>query len=177
MLDLGDLSAWDLLSTFSRLMRETLANQPLSVVGDPRPMRFYVTNLARAMRIGGRMTLGELLLAVDEKPSRETLVGGFCALLELIRLDIVTVEQRERAGEIEIRLARNAAEDVDELLDGAVFEDELAAAAAAAETEAEEAEPGEESAEEPGPEAPAEPDPELAVQPAAREAGKSPPTP
>jgi segregation and condensation protein A len=161
MLDLGDLSAWDLLSTFSRLMRETLANRPMSIAGDARPMRYYVTNLARAVRAGGRMTLSKLLLDVEENPTKETLVGAFCAMLELIRLGIVTVEQGEKSGEIDICLARDAIEDVDQLLDGTTFEDELLPSA-------DEPKQGEEAAE--------ELEREPGSEPVGLEAGKSGPT-
>ncbi|MCB9914465.1 MAG: segregation/condensation protein A [Planctomycetes bacterium] len=125
MLDLGELTSWDLLATFSRLMRETLANAPVHVAGEARPMRYYVTNLAGIIKRSGALTLEQMMRAIDEEPTKETLVGAFCALLELVKIGVVTAEQGERTGEIRVRLADDALEDVDHLLDGATFEDEL----------------------------------------------------
>ena len=127
VLDLGDLSAWDLLSTFSRLMRETLANQPVHIAGDPRPMRYYVSNLARTVQRAKRMSLSGLIASLGGEVTRETVVGAFCALLELIKIGIVRAEQGDREGEIEVTMAENAEADVDALLDGTTFDDELSA--------------------------------------------------
>ncbi len=125
-LDLGELSVWDLLGTFSRLLRETLANQPRRVQGDPRPLRFYVRTLARTLqeRAGEGASLQALIEDLDVPPSRETLVGAFCALLELVKLGVCTVEQDADRADIVLRLRPEVAEDVDGLLDATHFEDE-----------------------------------------------------
>jgi segregation and condensation protein A len=123
-LDLGDLTPWDLLGVFSRLMRETRANQPHHVTGDPRPLRYYVGSLARAARDAGRATLRALLIGIDPTPTRETLVGAFCALLELIKLGVVTAEQPDRGSEIEIVFQPDVEEDIEHLLEAERFDDE-----------------------------------------------------
>ncbi len=128
MLDLGDLTAWDLLATFSRLMRETLANAPVHVAGESRPMRFYVKNLASVIKRSGALSLVDMMKAIDEEPTKETLVGAFCALLELIKIGVVTAQQDDRTGDIQVVLSDDAIGDVDHLLDGATFDDELEAA-------------------------------------------------
>jgi segregation and condensation protein A len=127
-LDLGELTAWDLLGVFSRLMRETLANRPHHVAGDPRPLRYYVTELARRVRTKGRVSLRSLLTEFDDEPTRETLVGAFCALLELVKLGVVTADQPETRGEIDILFLPEVDSDLDHLLDGTRFDDELDAA-------------------------------------------------
>jgi segregation and condensation protein A len=124
MLDLGDLSSWDLLATFSRLMRETLANAPVHVAGEARPMRFYVRNLADTIKRAGSLSLLEMMKSIDAQPTRETLVGAFCALLELIKIGVVTAVQEARTGEIQVQLSDEAQDDVDFLLDNTTFEDE-----------------------------------------------------
>lgn len=124
-LDLGDLTSWDLLATFSRLMRETLANQPMQLRGDPRPMRFYVSTLAQTMRRSGRLSLRQLVTTIDEELTKESLVGSFCALLELIKIGIVTASQCDDDGEIDIIFAEDSSEDLDNLLDGTTFDDEV----------------------------------------------------
>lgn len=125
VLDLGDLTAWDLLATFSRLMRETLANQPMQVRGDPRPMRFYVSTLAQTMQRAGRLSLTQLVSSIDEQVTKESLVGSFCALLELIKIGIVTAAQSEERGEIDIVFAEESSDDLNNLLEGTTFDDEV----------------------------------------------------
>jgi segregation and condensation protein A len=134
-LDLGELTCWDLLAAFSRLMRETLANRPHRVTTDPRPLRFYVHELAHTIRERGDVTLRELLFALDETPSRESLVGSFCALLELVKLGLVGVAQEGRTGEISIQLKPEHAIDIEEVVDASLFDDELPESTAS-ETEA-----------------------------------------
>lgn len=124
-LDLGELTAWDLLGAFSRLMRETLANRPHRIAGDPRPLRFYVRSLAATVRGAGQISLRDLMESIDPEPTKETLVGSFCALLELIKLGVVTAVQTDRDDEIQVCITDEAIEDVDSMLDAVTFEDEV----------------------------------------------------
>ncbi len=129
-LDLGELTCWDLLAAFSRLMRETLANRPHRVTTDPRPLRFYVHELAHRIRERGEVTLRDLLFLLDAAPSRESLVGSFCALLELVKLGLVGVTQDRQADEIMICLKPEHAGDIEDVVDASLFDDEIAEAAA-----------------------------------------------
>lgn len=124
-LDLGEVTSWDLLATFSRLMRETLANQPMQVAGDPRPMRYYVTTLARTLHGSGPLSLTRMIESMDGEVNRESLVGSFCALLELIKMGVVTAAQPAHRGEIEVAISEAAEADLEVFLDGATFDDEL----------------------------------------------------
>ncbi|MAF65020.1 MAG: hypothetical protein CMJ84_05080 [Planctomycetes bacterium] len=123
-LDLGTISRWDLLGTFSRLMRETLADRPHHVAGEARPLRFYVESLARAARAAGPTGLRELLLRMSAEPTRENLVGSFCAVLELIKLGVVSATQGGPREEILLEFLVDVDADLDHLLDAARFEDE-----------------------------------------------------
>lgn len=123
-LELGELTSWDLLAAFSRLMRETLGNRPHKIARDSRPLRFYVRSLALTLRDRGTLNLRELVLTVDSEPSRESLIGSFCALLELAKLGLVTVSQPAVQGEIEISLRPEHAEDVDQVVENSVLDDE-----------------------------------------------------
>lgn len=123
-LDLGEVTAWDLLSTFSRLLRETLANRPMHVRGESRPLRWYVSNLGSRIRSQRSMSLRALLLEIDEAPTREDLIGVFCALLELMRIGVVTAHQEDQASEIEVRLREDAEGDLDYLIGASQFMDE-----------------------------------------------------
>lgn len=123
-LDLGEVSSWDLLAAFSRLVRETLANRPHRVVSDPRPLRFYVAELAHRVRAQKSMSLREVVGMLDDEPTRESLIGSFCALLELCKLGIVRVVQDERKGEIGIELNAEHSDDMDSVIQSSVFDDE-----------------------------------------------------
>ena len=130
VLDLGELTSWDLLAAFSRLMRETLGNRPHRVAPESRPLRYYVQTLARTMRERGALGLRELVLGLDAQPTRESLLGCFCALLELVKLGLVGVLQPERHGEIRVEFKPEHAGDIDGMIESSVFDDEAPAAAA-----------------------------------------------
>jgi segregation and condensation protein A len=128
VLELGELSAWDLLSAFSRLVRETLANRPHRVIADTRPLRYYVGTLAHRIRVAREVSLRDLIASFDEPPSREDLIGSFCALLELVKLGLVGVAQPGRGDDILIRLCEEHASDIETVVEASIFDDETEAA-------------------------------------------------
>lgn len=123
-LDLGEVSSWDLLAAFSRLVRETLANRPHRVRQDVRPLRYYVAGMAHKIREHGTLSLRDAVFMLDEEPSRESLIGSFCALLELCKLGIVRVVQAGREEQIGIELVAAHSEDMDSVIDSSTFDDE-----------------------------------------------------
>ncbi len=123
-LELGDLTAWDLLAQYSRLLRETQAGRPHHVVADMRPLRYYVDELSRRILSLGEMPLRALLAHFEPERSREALVGSFCALLELVKLGLVTVEQDGAQGEIRLRLRPEHAGDLESVVRASLFDDE-----------------------------------------------------
>jgi segregation and condensation protein A len=129
VLELGELTSWDLLAAFSRLMRETLGHRPHLIQRETRPLRHYVQLLAARMRERGALTLRELVLDLDEEPSRAALVGCFCALLELVKLGLVGITQPEHNGEIRVELKPEHAGDIESLIESSVFDDEAPASA------------------------------------------------
>ena len=128
--DLGELTVWDLLATFSRLMRETLANRPHQISGDPRPLRFYVEEFVGRLRAQGSVSLRGLVRSFGEAvPPREALIGSFCALLELVKMELIDVEQDTPRDDIRIAVTAEHAEDFEEVvresrLDGEVLDDD-----------------------------------------------------
>ncbi len=122
--DLGEVTPWDLLSQFSRLLRETLANRPHQIVRDRRPLRHFVEEMARILTERHGSTLKDLVFAVDAEPTRESLIGSFCALLELARLGLVRLTQVATDSEIAIDLRDDLPSSVEEILRDTVFEDE-----------------------------------------------------
>jgi segregation and condensation protein A len=123
-LDLGEVTAWDLLGAFSRLLRETLANAPHKVAVDKRPLRFYVQALADRVKKSGQLGLRELVLSIDAEPTRESLVGSFCALLELCKLGVVRASQAEGGGEILLAFQPEGEADLAGMLATSTFDDE-----------------------------------------------------
>lgn len=123
-LDMGELTSFDLLAVFSRLMRETLAGQTHFIKGDPRPLRWYVSRLGDAIIKHRTLSLRSLLTSFDPEVSKESLIGAFCALLELIKLGIVTADQDSGREEILVSLCENTEGDLDDLMRASRFMDE-----------------------------------------------------
>ncbi|MCY2959798.1 MAG: segregation/condensation protein A [Planctomycetota bacterium] len=126
--ELGEVTTWDLLAQFSRLMRETLANRPHQVTRDRRPLRHFVEEMARILTERRGSSLRDLVFAVDAEPTRESLIGSFCALLELARLGLVRLTQEAPTSEIAIDLRDDLPAPVSDILRDTVFDDEGQAA-------------------------------------------------
>jgi len=116
-LDLGDLDAWDLLATWSRLLRETNADRVHTVISDPHPLRFYVDHVVDRIRHAGNLSLSELIESYGQTVGKtEAVVGSFCALLELVRLQVIHVAQQTTGAEIDIELRPEHEHDIAELV-------------------------------------------------------------
>ncbi len=148
-IDFGELTHWDLLSTFSRLMRETLAHRPLEISSDDRPLRWYVERLASWVKERKRFSLKALVeeLASDPKASKPMLIGSFCALLELMKLGVVAAHQSVEDGDILIVLRDDIEQDIDDIVRFSGFDDETDDADSSADgSKSVEAEPAEAAA-------------------------------
>ena len=97
-------------------MRETLSNRPHHVASDPRPLRFYVDQVVARLRADTNSSLRRLIDALGDVPPREALIGSFCALLELVRLELVEVRQEEGEDDIAIDLRPEHADDIESVL-------------------------------------------------------------
>lgn len=116
-LDLGDLTAFDLLAVFSRLMRETLAHRPHRVRGDSRPLRWFVKSVGRAVQGVGEIRLEDLVQRCAGPSPRETLIGVFCALLELMKLGVVAAHGGSDANEVVLKRVEGVSdEDLEDLI-------------------------------------------------------------
>ncbi len=60
----------------------------------------------------------------DDQITKEGLIGTFCALLELIKLGVVTAVQDHPRAEIEVALCEKVEGDIDELMRASTFMDE-----------------------------------------------------
>jgi segregation and condensation protein A len=125
-IDFGEITQWDLLSAFSRLMRETLANRSLKIERDDRPLRWYVERLLGWIDGRREVTLRQLLLdgAEGEEVSKATLIGSFCALLELMKLGVASAVQPRPDAEITIILRDDLQGDLIDIVRHSEFDDE-----------------------------------------------------
>ena len=129
--DLSEVTAWDLMAAYARLLRETRADRPHHVMSDPRPLRYYVDHVVHELRAERRISLRALMDTFEEVPEREALIGSFCALLELVRLRVVDVEQEGSDEDIAIAMVADNEGDLEQLIeDGILDESERVAAPA-----------------------------------------------
>jgi segregation and condensation protein A len=88
---------WDLVSAFGRLMRETEALQTKQIVVDETPQHVYQAMVRERLERDRRVSFRDLF----EPPyERSRLIGLFLAVLELIKLRQLNLEQGELFGEI-----------------------------------------------------------------------------
>jgi segregation and condensation protein A len=91
------VTLWGLLEAFSRVLKQTGARGPHLIVLDDIPQEQLRQDLEAAVRAGGRMAFRD---AFEGQADRARLIGMFLALLELIRRQVIRVEQQETFGEI-----------------------------------------------------------------------------
>ncbi|MBI1899769.1 MAG: segregation/condensation protein A [Planctomycetia bacterium] len=104
-----ELEIWDLVSAFTRLLRENLAVQPASIVYDETPIHVYMEQIHGKLTEHGRMSLSEMFRAGMHK---STLVSIFLAVMELVRSRGAIAEQDRLFGEIWLRPGPGAALDL-----------------------------------------------------------------
>jgi segregation and condensation protein A len=92
-----EVELWDLVSAFSRVMREKAAPKPTRIRHDETPIEVHMRRIEERLATEPRIAFADLFPA-DSVKSR--LVGVFLALLELIRHGRARVEQSEAFGEI-----------------------------------------------------------------------------
>jgi segregation and condensation protein A len=88
---------WDLVSAFGRLVRETQSLQPLHLVVDETPQSSYLDVVRERMR--ARSPVGFRSLFAPPY-SRQRLIGIFLAILELIKMGEIAIEQLQTEDEI-----------------------------------------------------------------------------
>lgn len=92
---------WDLVSAFGRLLRETLTQQPHSIVVDTTPLHVYMEEVETNLRERGRMPFEELF---SPPHTRARLLGLFLALLELTKQKRLAPDQPDPFGPIWVAL-------------------------------------------------------------------------
>ena len=100
-IDLAEVSVWDLLQAFDRMMKATLGKLPTTIVDLDIPVKQHMEMIIRMLRAQGAITF----LSIFERcRDRVQVVGAFIAVLEMVRQRVVTAEQSHDRDEIRIRL-------------------------------------------------------------------------
>lgn len=92
-----DVELWDLVSAFSRVMRDSAAAKPTSIRYDDTPIEVYADIIQQRLQIEPKLGFEELF---ESGAHRSKLIGVFLALLELIRNALVIVDQSENFGQL-----------------------------------------------------------------------------
>ncbi len=92
---------WDLVSAFGRLMRETMALQPQSIVVDQTPLHVYMDLILQRLQREPRLRLSDLFTPPH---TRGRLVGLFLAVLELTKGRQILPEQEAPFSDIWVSL-------------------------------------------------------------------------
>lgn len=92
-----EVELWDLVSAFGRIIRETAAAKPSSIVYDDTPIHVHMARVHARLIETGRLCFRDLF---DPTMHKSKLVGIFLAILELVRHHHIRVEQNALFGEI-----------------------------------------------------------------------------
>lgn len=92
-----EVELWDLVSAFGRIIRESVAVKPSSIIYDDTPIHVHMARIHTRLMERGQLAISDLF---DAKLHKSTLVGLFLAVLELVRHHQVRAEQNELFGEI-----------------------------------------------------------------------------
>jgi segregation and condensation protein A len=105
-----EVELWDLVSAFGRIMRDTEATKPSSIIYDDTPIETHMQRILGRVVARGRLALSDLFSPGMHK---STLVGIFLAILELVRHRRIRIEQNDLFGEIWVLPGPDSAEPLD----------------------------------------------------------------
>jgi segregation and condensation protein A len=105
-----EVELWDLVSAFTRIMREQELARPSNIVYDDTPIHVYMGRIHALLLERGQLSFSDLF---QRGMHRSTLVGMFLAVLELVRHHRVHVEQNALFGEIWVLPSGDCSEPLD----------------------------------------------------------------
>ncbi|MCF6153877.1 MAG: chromosome segregation protein ScpA [Candidatus Brocadia sp.] len=100
-LPLDGISAWDLLLRFSQIMKQTLFDVSTKVTYDDTPIQEYMNEVLERVHLNTSLSFTNLFRGINE---RRRIIGFFLALLELVRLNRIKIEQPVNYADIQISL-------------------------------------------------------------------------
>jgi segregation and condensation protein A len=92
-----EVELWDLVSAMGRILRESQAVTPATIVYDETPIQVHMQRIHRHLAASGRVAFSDMF---EPGMHKSAIVGVFLAILELARHHGVQAEQRELHGEI-----------------------------------------------------------------------------
>lgn len=98
---LEGVNIWDLLQRFSHIMKQTLMNVPAKVTYDDTPIQEYMNGVLEKVHLHTSVSFTDLFKGICE---RRRIIGFFLALLELVRLNRIKIEQPISYADILISL-------------------------------------------------------------------------
>lgn len=102
VLDLGETTAWDLLTAFLKVQKAIGAELPQQIVLEDRPIEHYVVWIERQLReADGPMEFEALF---RDARDRYDIIGIFVAILEMARDGLLSVRQPSPYAQIAIEL-------------------------------------------------------------------------
>lgn len=105
-----DVELWDLVSAFGRVLRESVAVQPSSIVYDDTPIHIHMKRIYTRLIGRGQLRFADLF---EPGMHKSSLVGLFLATLELVRHKHIWVEQNALFGDIWLIPTNREKKDVD----------------------------------------------------------------
>ncbi len=103
-LNLEDVDVWKLAEFFSGFMKQTLGDVIQNIVYDDTPVHIYMDKVLNRLAKTYVISLKELLY---DSQGKAELIGFFLALLELVRLKQIKLEQTQDFDEIQITANNN----------------------------------------------------------------------
>jgi segregation and condensation protein A len=101
--DMDEVQVWDLLESFSRLMKEVGVRKNVhEVTYDDTPIDLHAADIEDRLTREGKLTLKALFVG---RKNRSEMIGVFLALLELIREKKILVHQNEETSDLDIEPA------------------------------------------------------------------------
>jgi len=99
ILELNDLTVWDLVNKFSDMIKQTLLNEPTLIKDDNKPISAYMDDLMVKIDNVPFVYFHNLFEGMNNKVAA---ISFFLALLELIRLNRLKVQQDSTFDKIRI---------------------------------------------------------------------------
>lgn len=98
--DLDQVSIWTLLEAFDSIMKATGHVSSYSHISDETPIDLYQIEILHRLQTEGPTTFEKIF---QDRTDRLVMIGLFLAVLELIRDQLITVEQTEVKGTIYLK--------------------------------------------------------------------------
>lgn len=92
-----EVELWDLVSALGRMLRDSRATRPATIVYDETPIQVYMQRIHHRLVEGQRAAFSEMF---EPGMHKSAIVGVFLAILELVRHHSVRTEQNDLHGEI-----------------------------------------------------------------------------